>query len=254
MKTPRVVTDLCLLWHLSPPDLALSCEDVHLWCASLEQSAERVDRLAQTLSDDEMSRAECFRLERDRRRFIVARGVLRAILGQYLDVEPSRLRFSYGEHGKPRLSAGFGGDTLRFNLSHSHELALYAFTHGRRVGVDLEHVRPLPEAGEIAAGFFSKRENAELEGIPDCRKAEAFFTYWTCKEAYIKATGDGLARTLDQVKVSLTLSGSPRLLSVEGAPEEAACWSLQTLNPATGYVAAVVFEGQHCRFGCWRWA
>lgn len=103
------MTDSGPLWHLPPPDLVLLSDDVHVWCASLEQPTERVDRLAQTLSDDEMSRAERFRLERDRRRFIVARGVLRAILGQYLDVEPSRLCFSYGEHGKPSLSAGFGG-------------------------------------------------------------------------------------------------------------------------------------------------
>jgi len=209
-------------------------------------------RLAQTLSGDEMARAERFRFEGDRRRFIVSRGVLRAILGQYLGIEPSHLNFSYGQHGKPSLAAGFGGDALRFNLAHSHELALYAFTRGREVGVDLERVRPLPDAGEIAARFFSRRENAELEGIPDCRKLEAFFTYWTCKEAYIKATGDGLARNLDQVEVSLA-PGPARLLSVGGALEEAARWSLLAMNPASGYVAAVAFEGHRCQLGLWQW-
>ena len=253
MKTSRAVTDSAPPWHLPPNDLVLSSDDVHAWCASLEQPAECVHRLAQTLSGDEMSRAERFRLERDRRRFIVARGVLRAILGQYLGIGPSRLRFRYGQHGKPSLAAGFDGDALRFNVAHSHELALYAFTRGRAVGVDLERVRPLPDAGEIAARFFSGRENEELEGVPDCRKPETFFTYWTCKEAYINARGDGLARALDQVEVSLTTEGSARLLSVEGAPEEAARWSLRTLNPATGYVAAVAFEGHRCQLGCWRY-
>jgi len=247
------VTDPGPPWQLPPPGLALSSDDVHVWCASLEQPVERVHRLAQTLSDDETSRAERFRLERDLRRFIVARGVLRAILGQYLGIEPGRLRFRYGQHGKPSLVAGLGGDALRFNLAHSHELALYAFARGRAVGVDLEYIRPLPDAGEIAARFFSRRENAELEEIPDCRKSEAFFTYWTCKEAYIKATGDGLARALDQVEVSLVAEGAARLLNVEGVPEEAARWSLRTLDPAAGYVAAVAFEGHRCQLGCWRY-
>ncbi|MFL7793851.1 MAG: 4'-phosphopantetheinyl transferase superfamily protein [Anaerolineae bacterium] len=252
MKTSGAVTDPGPLWHLPPSDLALSSDDVHIWCASLEQPDGRVHRLAQTLSGDEMARAERFRFEGDRRRFIVSRGVLRAILGQYLGIEPSHLNFSYGQHGKPSLAAGFGGDALRFNLAHSHELALYAFTRGREVGVDLERVRPLPDAGEIAARFFSRRENAELEGIPDCRKLEAFFTYWTCKEAYIKATGDGLARNLDQVEVSLA-PGPARLLSVGGALEEAARWSLLAMNPASGYVAAVAFEGHRCQLGLWQW-
>ncbi|MBN1978022.1 MAG: 4'-phosphopantetheinyl transferase superfamily protein [Anaerolineae bacterium] len=252
MKTSGAVTDPAPPWHLPLSDLALSSDDVHVWCASLEQPAERVHRLARTLSADETSRAERFRLERDRRRFVVARGVLRAILGRYLGIDPSQLRFSYGEHGKPGLSAGFGDDTLRFNLAHSHELALYAFTRGREVGADLEYVRPLPDAGEIAAGFFSRRESAELEGIPDCRKPEAFFSYWTCKEAYVKAAGGGLARALDRVEISLA-PGPARLLSVAGVPEEAARWSLRTLNPATGYVAAIAFEGRRCQLGCWRY-
>lgn len=245
------MTDLSLLWHLPPSDLTLSSDDIHIWRASLEQPAERVHWLAQMLSEDEMSRAERFHFERDRRRFIVARGVLREILGQYLDIEPSRLRFSYGKHGKPSLSAEFDGDALRFNLAHSEELALFAFTRGREIGIDLEHVRPLPDAEEIAARFFSTRENAELEGMPDCRKSEAFFIYWTCKEAYIKATGDGLAQALDQVEVSLDSERLVRLVSVEKSPEEAARWSLHTLTPTAGYVAAIAFEGHCCAIGYW---
>jgi 4'-phosphopantetheinyl transferase len=248
-----MATDLGHLWHLPPPDLALSSDDVHVWCASLEQPAERVRRLAQMLSSDETSRAGRFRFERDRRRFIVGRGVLRAILCRYLSIGPSQLRFSYGEHGKPSLPAGFGGDALRFNLAHSHELALYAFARDREIGIDLEHVHPLSDAEEIAARFFSVRENTELEAVPDCRKLEAFFTYWTCKEAYIKATGDGLAQDLDQFEVSLAPAGSARLLSVEGAPEEAARWSLKTLAPSTSYVAAVAVEGHNYQLWRWQW-
>ena len=138
-------------WRFPPPDLTLSSDEVHIWQTSLDQPPEYVRDLAQTLSHDEMMRAERFHFERDRRRFIVGRGVLRAILGSYLGVEPCQVQFCYGPHGKPYLAERFGSHGLRFNLAHSHELALYAFTLNRKIGVDLEYVRPMSNAAEIAA-------------------------------------------------------------------------------------------------------
>jgi 4'-phosphopantetheinyl transferase len=238
-------------WLASPPDLALSGDEVHAWRASLGQPTSRVRQLVRTLSDDERRRAERFHSERDRKHFVVARGTLRSILGRYLGVEPGRVQFEYGPRGKPRLAEPFANLALCFNLAHSHELALYALAYRREVGIDLERVCPLPDAEEIATRFFSAHESAAWRALPPNWKQEAFYLCWTRKEAYIKAIGDGLARPLDQFDVSLVPAEPAQLLRVEGNPKEANRWSLQTLEPAPGYVAALAVEGHGWRLVCW---
>jgi 4'-phosphopantetheinyl transferase len=241
-------------WNLPAHGLSLSYEVVHVWRASLEQPAGCNCQLVQTLSHDEILRAERFRFERDRRRFIVGRGVLRTILGGYLGVEPGQLRFWYSSYGKPYLAEEFDPCGLGFNLTHSHEMALYAFTCGREIGIDLEYIHPLADAREIAARFFSARENAALCRLPEYQRLEAFYNCWTRKEAYLKATGDGLARPLDQFDVSLTPGEPAKLLCVQGDEQEAARWCLQALTPASGYVAALAVEGRGWRLTRWQYA
>lgn len=228
----------------TPSEWALPGGEVHVWRAALDPPAGLVRRLAQTLSADESERAGRFHFERDRRRFIVGRGVLRALLGRYLGLEPPQLRFGYGPQGKPHLADALetvDADALRFNLAHSHELALYAFTRGREIGVDLEHIRALPDAGQIAARFFSAGENAAWLALPESQRLEAFFNCWTRKEAYLKAGGDGLARPLDQFEVSLA-PGEAVALRVQGQVEETARWRLQAIDAADGYIAALAVE------------
>ena len=134
------------LWGLPPSDLALSSDHIHVWCASLDQPASCVQQFAQSLSADERVRAERFHFEQHRNRFIAGRGLLRMILSYYTGIEPSRLQFCYGSRDKPALVETSGGGTLRFNLSHSQGLALYAVTRNREIGVDLERIRPISEA------------------------------------------------------------------------------------------------------------
>jgi 4'-phosphopantetheinyl transferase len=244
--------NLVYSWLPPPPNLTLSSNDIHLWGATLDQPALWVQQLAQPLSEEERRKAECFHFEQDRKRFIVGRGVLRTILGLYLGTEPNRLEFCYGHHGKPYLAERFGEGALRFNLAHSYELALYAFTRGREIGVDLEYMRYMPDAEQIAASFFSARENAILHALPTSQKQEAFFNCWTRKEAYIKAIGNGLAQPLDKFDVSLAPGEPACLLNVEGAPEEASRWSLKALTPAPGYVAAMAVEGHNWRLTYWQ--
>lgn len=212
-----------------------------------------MQRLAGTLSVAERERAERFYFERDKKRSVVNQGVLRIILGRYLDVEPADLQFCYGSHGKPTLAEPFDGEDLRFNSSHSDELLLYAFTRGREIGIDVERVRPLPDYEQIAERFFSSEENAALRTFPSSQKLRAFFDCWTRKEAFLKATGEGLSRSLDQFCVSLDLEEPARLLYVVGEPEEAARWSLQALMPAPDYAAALFVEGQGWHLSCWQW-
>ena len=214
------------LWNSPPADLAVSSDEVHVWRASLDQPELYVQRLAQTLSADECMRSKRFYFERDRRRFIVGRGILRMILGCYLGIEPSCLKFWYGSHGKPALAEPASGRKIRFNVSHSQGVALYALTCNREVGVDLERLRSISDAERIAKRFFSSQENAVLQALPANLKHEAFFTCWTRKEAYIKARGEGLSFSLDLFDVSLVPGEPAALLHVRGYPQEVSRWSL----------------------------
>jgi 4'-phosphopantetheinyl transferase len=241
--------------HWRPPsaELTLSSSEVHVWQASLDPAASCVEQLQRTLSAEELHRAARFHFPRDRRRFIVARGVLRDILSRYLSVPPAELGFRYSAYGKPALADMTDEEGLCFNMSHSHEMALFAITRGREVGVDIEYLRTAVACEEIAEHFFSARERATLRALPETRKHQAFFNCWTRKEAYIKAHGEGLSLPLDQFDVSLAPGEPAALLATRGDPREALRWSLQALTPAPGYVAALAVEGQDWYLTCCQW-
>jgi 4'-phosphopantetheinyl transferase len=202
---------------------------------------------------DVLARAALFYFARDREHFIVARGVLRAILGCYLNRTPESLSFCYGSHGKPALAGESDGDAIRFNVSHSHGVALYAVTRGREVGIDLERIRFDLPVVEIAERFFSKREVAMLRSLPTEARHQAFFRCWTHKEAYIKARGEGLSLPLDQFDLSLTSGGPDAVLGTQRDPPETSRWCFQDLSPAAGYVAALAVEAHGWRLTCWQW-
>jgi 4'-phosphopantetheinyl transferase len=238
-------------WRDPPIDLALTSDEVHVWQASLEQPAERVRQLSGVLAEDERRRADHLHRERDRRRFIAGRGILRAILGRYLATEPCQVVLSYGPQGKPFLMQRDRDDDLRFNVAHSQDLALYAFALGRGIGVDLERIHPMSDADQLAASFFSLGENSAYQSLPSDEREEAFFRCWTRKEAYLKALGEGLTRPLGGFDVSL-LPGEPaQLLRVKGHPGETDRWSLKTLRPASGFMAALAVEGRGWRLLRW---
>ncbi len=142
---------------------------------------------------------------------------------------------------------------LQFNLSHSDRFALYAFARERAIGIDIEYIRPIPEAEQIAEAFFSAYERAVFRSIPAHKKAEAFFNCWTRKEAYIKAIGDGFARPLDRFDVSFAPGEQARLLNVEEDLDEPSRWSFHELVPVPGYVATLVVEGHGGSLACWQW-
>jgi 4'-phosphopantetheinyl transferase len=210
-----------------------------------------VYRLWSFLAEDERQRAERYVFEKDRRHFVVARGLLRVLLGRYLQQAPQQLCFTYGSHGKPALATATRGELLHFNVSHSHGLALYAMTHGRELGVDVERIRPAVAQEMIAERFFSSHEVTILRALPIVLQGTAFFACWTRKEAFIKAKGDGLALPLDQFDVSLAPGEPAALLRTAWDPPEAARWTMQDLAPAPGYRAAVAVAGHDWRLVCW---
>ena len=243
-------------WPSPPVELALGSDAVHVWRADLDPPDWQLQRLRCTLAAGELDRAGRYRFERERRRFIAARGMLRDVLGHYLHVEPGQVRFctTGNGFGKPALAPSPGRATLRFNLAHSGGLALCAVAQGREVGVDLEQIRLVDEADQIAERFFSARECATIRALPSRTRQAAFFTCWTRKEAVVKAWGTGLALPLDRFDVSLTPGEPARLLRVRGDARECARWSLQELAPGTGYVAALAVEGGGWQLRCWQWS
>jgi 4'-phosphopantetheinyl transferase len=241
-------------WRKPPPVVTLATDEVHVWRASLSQTQKNLDFCRETLAEDEKERARRFHFERDRRHFIAARGILRRILGQYLNVEPRRLSFKYTSYGKPFLASDNGGAELNFNVSHSGELALYAFSRRRELGVDIEKIRPDIEHRSIASRFFSEQEIDTLCRLPATQQQQAFFLCWTRKEAYIKGIGEGLSLPLHTFDVSLVPGEPAVLLAVRGTEREAARWTLRDLHPGSDYEAALVAEGSDWRLKCWQWS
>ena len=224
----------------------LSDDEIHVWCVELDEAGE-VSALAACLSADERERAGGLLTGTHQRRFVVARGMLRQLLGLYLDQAPDAVAFLRGPHGKPFLQEG----GLHFNVSHSHEMALYAIAHTREVGVDVEWMRPQVAHEQIAARFFSLEEQEALAQMPDEARRAAFYNIWTRKEAYVKARGDGIAAGLDTFAVSLGAEAA--LLRSDEGRDEVERWKLVALEPADGYVAALCGAGVDWRLRGWRW-
>ncbi len=233
------------------PGLQLSPTDVHVWCIALDQPFTTLSRLAGLLSADEQARAARFYFERDRRAFIVCHGWLRVILGRYLAVDPQYLEFEHTLHGKPTLVVQSGSTCLQFNLSHSHQIALYAITRQREIGMDLEYIRPMPDMEQIVARFFTPSEQAMVQTLPTDQRLTAFFRAWTCKEAYLKAIGSGLTRPLADFAVALVPGEPPRLLHDVHDPHAVERWSFHTWTPAAGYVAALCVDGHDWHLVCY---
>lgn len=241
-------------WSHPPQTLVLAGAEVHVWRASLPQPAARVAELLAVLNVEERDRAARFRFHKDQQHFIVARGILRQLLGRYLNRAPAELKFSYSQYGKPALdSVSPDEPTLQFNLAHSHTLALYAFTYGRLVGIDLEYARADFASAEIAERFFSAREVAMLRALDPELQSTAFFNCWTRKEAYIKARGEGLSHPLNSFAVSLRPGERAALVSVDDDADEMSRWTLQALDPAPGYAAALVVEQPDWQLKCFEW-
>ena len=231
----------------------LARNEAHVWWASLDASAAHVRRFAGLLSTDEARRGRSFHFERDQRRFVVGRGLLRTILGRYLGTDPRRLRFDYGRHGKPALAGELGVDGLRFNLAHSEDVAVFAVALGSEIGVDVECLRPVPDADRIAKDCFSARENAVYSAMGPGLRLRAFFDCWTRKEAFVKAIGDGLTHPLDTFDVSLAPDEPARLVQVHGDLQATARWSLQALDGGPHCAAALVVDGQGSRLVSRAW-
>jgi 4'-phosphopantetheinyl transferase len=193
--------------------------EIHLWCADLSMRLE-----AGLLSEEELERAKRLIFERDRNRFIVTRSMLRRICAGYTGENPNAIKFRYGIHGKPELvDAG-----IHFNLSHSEDLAIYAFSSRLRVGVDIERIRPVGDAESIVRDFFSAADHEAFVKIDPSLRNAAFFRYWTRREALLKAMALGIATPPEDLHVSV--------------PNEYGEWSVRDIAVGDGFAGALAAD------------
>jgi 4'-phosphopantetheinyl transferase len=212
----------------------LGDDEVHVWLAHLDERSECFERLADTLSQDEQQRTARFHSRLDARRWAAGRIVLRSLLGRYLLLEPQAVSLQMDVRAKPEVAIPPGRRPIQFNLSHSDGLGLYTVARFQRVGIDVERMRWLPDFDSIAQRMFAPHEQRALRGLPETKRAAAFFGFWTRKEAFLKATGQGLA-------------------GVEAHSSEPARWSVISLPAVSGYAASLAIEGRPVRLRFARW-
>jgi 4'-phosphopantetheinyl transferase len=218
--------------------------EVHVWEFPLTVAESARAEYEGILSSDEREKAARFHFEKDRRKFTVARASMRIILGSYLRLTAPEISFAYSENGKPKLAEA--ASSIRFNLSHSGEMALLGVTLGRDVGIDIELIRSDVETDNLARRFFSSRERDSIRGLPDGERISAFFRCWTCKEAFLKAQGVGLSRSLDSFDVEVNPKLSARLLATRPDASEVDHWFLHDVEVVSNYSAALAIEGSIC--------
>jgi 4'-phosphopantetheinyl transferase len=237
-------------WQCPPENLVCTEHEVHIWCAALGLKPEILQWYAQILSLDEQQRANRFRFERDRHRFIASRGILRSILGRYLRLEASRLEFRYGNTGKPALENFLNPICLEFNLSHTQDLMVCAVTVVHSLGIDLEGMRSIADLQSLTQRFFSPREHQAIQSLPAAQQPFAFLQYWTCKEAILKATGSGLGH-LSQVELQLV---GAEVTIVRLGESLYTPLFLYPFIPTSNHLAALATTQPGCQIRFWRWA
>ena len=214
--------------------------EIHIYQSSLDTPLISSDSLKKLLSQDEIDRAQRFKFEKLRTHFITGRGILRIILGNYLNQTPESIKFSYADKGKPFIK----DSSLKFNLAHSGGRVVYAFTEENEVGIDLEIIKEMKDASEIAKHYFSRSEIEDLEKVGEDNINKAFFNCWTSKEAFIKTIGDGLSYPLANFSVTLKPGEKPKILWIKDKTDEVNHWSLFRINTEENYISTLAIKAK----------
>jgi 4'-phosphopantetheinyl transferase len=226
--------------------MTVHSDTIQVGLLPLDRAGEGLLALERHLAEDERDRALRFHFERDRTRYVCARGLLRRFLARELSIPADRIRFEYGPNGKPSLAKDHAGSGVQFNVSHSGGMGLFVLARGRAVGADLERIRPLRHGRAVAERFFADDECKALDGLQGEAWDRAFFRCWTRKEAFIKAVGDGLSYPLRAFSVSVSADEPARLLRVDGDAEAGARYWLTAVPAGHGFEAAIALEGAPC--------
>lgn len=216
-------------------------DTVHLLAAQLDVCEKEIESLSVLLSAKESARARRFISPVHRRRFIAARGMLRRVLGRYLDMAPEQIVFLIDPRGKPYIENADAPGSLHFNLSHSAGMALIGLAVERKIGVDLEFIDEGRNPGKLAARFFSAKETEAVAAAPESERAGLFFRYWTAKEAYLKAIGDGIRR-FEDIRKNIDPGGGCCVIDGSGSQND--LWTVCNVPVCKDYAAAVAVEGR----------
>ncbi|MEO6458554.1 MAG: 4'-phosphopantetheinyl transferase superfamily protein [Chloroflexia bacterium] len=222
------------------PTSTLYEDEVHVWLADLDVAASNSTAPEGILSPAELARAERYLHESDRQHFIAARAILRNLLGTYTETPPQEIIIEHHPNGKPFLQSKSGIKVLQFNLSHSENITLYAFSWGRQVGVDIERLRNTVDIESLARRILTYDEYADFQACAATHKTQLFYRYWTCKEAIVKASG-GTLNEMSRIAVSPG-HGYPAgwIKMNRGMPSDS--WVVREVAPLPGYTAALVAE------------
>jgi 4'-phosphopantetheinyl transferase len=229
-----------------PEKPQLSAHDIHVCWTDL-QSLD-VSELGLLLSSDELNRANRFRFTKDRHRFIGARGTLRLVLSRYLSIPPDQITFNYNQFGKPTLNDG--SHDLSFSLTHTNQIAFYAVTYDRAIGIDVEFIRDDVLSTDDANIFLSKNEQDRIRQLSPGNQRKALFQIWTRKEAFAKALGQGLLTPLQNMDL---IGSTPLQTSSHSFSHDSQTWSVQDLRFIDSYAGAVVATGSSWKLSLWRW-
>ncbi|MEI7556717.1 4'-phosphopantetheinyl transferase superfamily protein [Candidatus Chlorohelix sp.] len=227
--------------------------EVQVWKIEFVQARSQLPLFKEYLTPEEIERAVRYRRIQDGERFIIARGMLRHLLGQYLNEKPAKIKLITLAHGKPALPQTTYQKPVEFNISHSGELALLAFSAGMKLGVDLEKINPAIEFSSIARNFFSIAEIRLLEELPLSEKPQYFFRLWTIKEAYLKACGKGLTFPLDQVEIVPASAQNMVYFTIRTPKPDTQYWKVRELKPAEKYCGALAVAGDGWTLSCFKW-
>ncbi|MDF3054718.1 MAG: phosphopantetheine-protein transferase [Gammaproteobacteria bacterium] len=240
------------LWISSAPEkIKLHPRDVHVWYAHIAITEAQANAAYPILSDIEKDRAQRFKFGEHRLKFIAARSTLRKILSYYLPIQPASIGFIENQYGKPMLDSTQNKKGIFFNVSHSHDMAVYAISLEENIGVDIEFKEKSLNFDQIALRFFSAQESQYIQSLINMsEKASAFFKIWTGKEAFIKAIGQGLSFPLKEFQISL--KGETAFLeSIYGDIDRAKTWSLFQLNVPDNYQACGIVESNTVTLAHW---
>lgn len=228
------------LWRKTPAILSLSPNYIDIWSCHLPELGKDITTFYHLLTADERERADRLRVEKKQQQFILTRGYLRQRLGWLTGMAPEDLLFDYLEHGKPILAKQQKYIDITFNISHADELALVAISQRHSIGIDIEKIDRQLDYCPLVGRFLSPAEQVELNSLPPSVRVRAFFATWTRKEAFIKATGDGISYGLGNFDVSVDPDlGAPKIKPRKGDP---AIWTALDLPVDDDYSGCVVSD------------
>jgi len=228
------------------PFPVLAKGEIHLWTASSDASAELLSKCYSALTDVEKSRIDYYKFKPSQDNFMVSQGGLRMLLSAYFNIAPQEVKIGRHNKGKPYSIDDY---SLTFNISNSENRVVYAISRAGEVGIDLEFIRPLPDLEELIDKNYTIKEAAYIRKIKS-EQLQRFFKFWTVKEAYLKAIGEGMRLTPDSLEFSVE-NGNFKLLEAKGFFEQVD-WKIKNIFPGDGFVCTLFYADENAQISEFR--